>query len=630
MKRLLAVLLFTFIGELGAAAPHVYSEEMLNQVAQSRYWRLLLHMKSDFFGGSSSSAYGGDFLLSPKGKRDPLAELKETILAFSQDRKIGFFGQHPQCAFPERFRFLQETLKLNIEKVPCPEFENWIQGLSPESVTLVFSAGFENNPSSVFGHTFLRINSRPKDGEVKKDLLDYGIGYAAAAENEPGLEFAIRGLFGGYYGVFEILPYYMKVNLYNHSESRDLWEYDLNLDPEQVRRMLGHLWELRGTAIFNYYFIDENCAYMILALLEVAEPKWKLLNRVPWYVIPSDTVKAVTREAGAIKNVKFRPSLYKKLASQFNHLESDQQRDSFFKLIKMETNPKDVTDVDVMDAALANFQYLKYKIGNEVAPEQSLYFKNLLVRRSQLPVTSENNKMDWGQEDVQSRPDLSHGSFQLGGYLGTSQNKLTQELHFRMGLHDWMNQDAGLPRNSNFEWLQVSLRNIEDAGFTLERLDILNIKSIFSRNRLQKLYSWKVNVQYRTPKDMDCGSCKTAYGAAAGGWGTDISSGWTLYSLFGVASDAGDAFALGYRFGPTAELGSVWTISEKWKLGISLQTNYDLTEKDGRQNFHEVLFEQGYAVSTKWDLRMRVYHIPVQAERRSFTEGLVGANYYFF
>jgi hypothetical protein len=67
------------------------------------------------------------------------------------------------------------------------------------------------------------------------------------------------------------MPYYLKVREYSDLENRDIWEYELNLTPEEIDRLLMHAWEL-GPIHFDYYFFDENCAYHLLGLLEAARP----------------------------------------------------------------------------------------------------------------------------------------------------------------------------------------------------------------------------------------------------------------------------------------------------------------------------------------------------------------------
>ena len=71
--------------------------------------------------------------------------------------------------------------------------------------------------------------------------------------------------------MFHALPYFYKVREYNDYESRDLWEYDLNLSPRAVAMLVAHLWEL-GSTYFDYFYLSENCSYHSLAVLGVAEP----------------------------------------------------------------------------------------------------------------------------------------------------------------------------------------------------------------------------------------------------------------------------------------------------------------------------------------------------------------------
>ena len=41
------------------------------------------------------------------------------------------------------------------------------------------------------------------------------------------------------------MPYYRKVKEYGDFESRDLWEYELDLNPEESRFMVEHIWEMQ-------------------------------------------------------------------------------------------------------------------------------------------------------------------------------------------------------------------------------------------------------------------------------------------------------------------------------------------------------------------------------------------------
>ena len=74
-----------------------------------------------------------------------------------------------------------------------------------------------------------------------------------------GFSFALKGLTGLYPGTLSSSPYYAKVREYSDMESRDVWEYRLNLTPDETRQLLRHAWEI-GATRFDYWFFDENCS----------------------------------------------------------------------------------------------------------------------------------------------------------------------------------------------------------------------------------------------------------------------------------------------------------------------------------------------------------------------------------
>lgn len=97
---------------------------------------------------------------------------------------------------------------------------------------------------------------------------------------------------GGYPGLFALVPYREKLAEYSRLENRDLWEYKLNLTPEETGRMVEHVWELKQVR-FDYYFFDENCSFRLLELMEIARPGIELTEQFPLTAIPTDTVRAV-------------------------------------------------------------------------------------------------------------------------------------------------------------------------------------------------------------------------------------------------------------------------------------------------------------------------------------------------
>ncbi len=135
--------------------------------------------------------------------------------------------------------------------------------------------------------------------------------------------FAYRGIFGGYPGITSIKPYYEMIRLYNDIEHRDLWEYTLNLNQQEVDTLLAHTWEIQDKN-FDYYFFDENCAYRLLALIDAARPGTDLLDEVSTHAIPSDTVRWV-RDAGLLESIHYRPSAATSVAHSLDSLPADHQ-----------------------------------------------------------------------------------------------------------------------------------------------------------------------------------------------------------------------------------------------------------------------------------------------------------------
>ena len=310
-------LFFLLLAVLCASSAAALSPEQelrrlaLRQAAESAslwndpYWRRLLYYGKGLFGGEKSNSVKPEFYLSKWGAINPRLELEAAVDGFFFEGKD---DDSPECRFPERYRWLREKLgdPAGLPARTCKEFEDWKAALNVDSAGLVFAAGYLNNPSTLYGHTFLRLHRR---GGAGTDLLDYTVNYAAVTDGSNGLLFAFKGLFGLYPGQFSTVPYYLKIQEYHNMENRDLWEFPLYLTPAELDRLLAHCWEL-GKAAFPYYFFTRNCSWQLLPLLDIARPELDLEGRFHAWVIPSDTVKAVL---AAVKPgvPDWRPSLWK-------------------------------------------------------------------------------------------------------------------------------------------------------------------------------------------------------------------------------------------------------------------------------------------------------------------------------
>jgi len=359
---------------------------------EQRYWKLLLHYKDRTIRKDKSEAKGNIFFMADDGDTNPRAELEKTLQSFFQgDLRHYSYLPHPRCLFRARYSWLVKELSIDESMIPaveCKRYDQWRQTIHPSSISIVFASYYMGNPSSMFGHTFVKLNNSEYSGSY--ELLDYGVNYAAAmdAHETNTVIMALVGLTGGYDGYFSIFPYYLKVKEYNDIDNRDLWEYKLNFHDEEIERIVEHLWELHQTTNFDYYFFNRNCSYQILTLLEVGRPGIHLSDQFLYAVIPPDTIKVVEK-AGLIESYKLRSSLAGQYKRRYDSLTRKER-----KIFKKVVNKRDISHLDnlsdkekaaVLDTAM---DFLMYKKNSEkkVSPDQNSFYSNLIKLRAELKV----------------------------------------------------------------------------------------------------------------------------------------------------------------------------------------------------------------------------------------------------
>ena len=277
--------------------------------AYSPEWLALGHYRPQGSRQYESTIDSDNFFLAPDGKINPESELAATRALFdSKDEK--------RCLFPGRYLYLKKYSLTTADFPKCKEFEQFQKDLQPSGVTLLFTDAYMNNPSSLFGHTLLRIDTARKGTQ----LLAHGANYGAFTEGmENSVLFAMLGLTGGYYGGFTVKPYYDVINTYNNIENRDIWELNLDLTPEELDLFVAHLWEV-GHAQSRYYFFTRNCSYMLMETLDAVRPSLKLADAFPVQTIPLDTIKAVYSRPGLVKSINYRPSRQAKIRHRYKQM----------------------------------------------------------------------------------------------------------------------------------------------------------------------------------------------------------------------------------------------------------------------------------------------------------------------
>jgi hypothetical protein len=576
------------------------------RLAEEREWHLLLHYRPNLLGGWTSEADDPGFFLAPTGKTGPQAELAATLRQFFSSDPVGRSKQPAQCAFIARYHWLKDKLAFDDRRLPpqrCDRFDAWFKELNAQSVTMIFPAAFLNNPASMFGHTLLRIDQKGQTEQTR--ILAYTINFAADVPPDPGIEYALKGMAGGYKGNFSTTPYYLKVQEYRDIENRDIWEYRLNLTEEQIGRMLMHAWEL-GNTHFDYYFFKENCSYHILSLLEYADPRLHLMDRFLFWTVPADTVRALTEQPGLVGEVVYRPARSTQIKRKREQLSEDEQ--GWFGRITQDpakarseafTRLSPDRQAFVLDLAS---DYLRYRSVTDEGKAEVYKERNrsVLIDRSRLRVLSEALRI----EPYATSPEQGHKTSRAGLGLGWRNGEFFQDLTMRAGLHDLLDPDKGYNPDAQIELGVLSLRHYQQRNQTrLERATLVNIISLTPLDSLFLAPSWKVSAGMETVNRPGCSSCSS--GNLNGGLGGAVESHlWRREVLFAFAevdANVSGAYREQHRIGGGGTLGALATLSDRWKVMAS--TTYLRYPLGDRSDDFRVFVGQRYTVQDNLTLR---------------------------
>ncbi|MFP1680186.1 DUF4105 domain-containing protein [Alloalcanivorax sp. C16-2] len=456
----------------------------LETLAEQPRWRALLHINPGATLRDRQRSYvdDDDFFLAADGADDPLAELRATR------RALAPAGAAERCRFPARYRFLAEQLGWD-DPAPfahCADYQEWRAAVHAKRAVLVFPASYLNSPSSMFGHTLMRLD-QGDDGAV---WLSWAINFGAVTtEDDNSLFYIYRGLAGGYPGRFNLVPYVQKIQQYSNMESRDIWEYTLDLDQGEIDWMIDHLWELKDIN-FDYYFFDENCSFRLLELVEVARPGSGLLDDLRFAELPVNTVRSLDQE-GLVTERHYRPSKEQELQALSERLDRDERV-----LARRLADDPGLADSAAFQAypetrralmARTAYRYVRF-VNRKAARTEDVAGRSfaLLSLVNRLPAVPEPAPAG------RTPPEQGHGSQMLavaGGQRGADD---FGELTYRLTYHDLLDNRAGFLDGAQIQGLGITLRGTESQAVDLEALDVVSIRSLAPRTEFAKPLSWYV------------------------------------------------------------------------------------------------------------------------------------------
>lgn len=470
------------------------TEAYAQKAKESRLWEnpkwiKLGHYQKKLTGYKSS--FRGPFFLNESGFNSPEKELLATIQILFSDspERTKQFARHPQCQFLARRRWLIKELQVAPEDIlPCEERVQWKKNLGATSVAIIFASADISNPASSFGHTFIKLIN-PANAK-NKDLIDYGVNYAADADANDGLLYGVRGLFGGYRGIFTMLPYHQKIREYINLEGRDLTEYHLNFSADEVDELIDHLLELDRTSA-PYYFLTDNCSYEILYLIDIIRPELQLSDKLSAWVIPADTIKVLDRNSDLIAERRYKKSLNTDYLAGYSRLNQLQKKALDVAVDKMnipddfELSKKE--KAEVFETGMKYFAIVNYRTGENT--EDKKYTLSSL-RADLGPVTTEiENKNPLYPETSHDSSAIYLGGGSLDG-MGYSMLKL------RMAFHDLEQRDVGMVPMSLNNAGVIDLRYFDEIKkWSLHRFTLINLINTDPVTQLDKNFSWKARLE---------------------------------------------------------------------------------------------------------------------------------------
>lgn len=431
-----------------------------------------------FYSSHSGSYLTQDSRLS--SDPNPQSELQATLRLFSETQLSLTDPKRPECLYPSRYAYLKHLLQ-NHHQAPCLELQRWKSQI--KSLSLVYTQGYLGNPASFFGHTFLKLNT-----DSKKLFQNPSVNFGAEIPPKTSpLAYIYQGVTGGFEAKYEVYPFLYSHYNYTQKEARDLYEYELKLNTEELDKILNQIWEVQQLK-FTYYFTSRNCAYFIARIIE-QNSNFKLTPE-GLFVYPIEIFAKLKKQD--IINKSLHLSVSHKIQNRFNQLNQASQL-QFRAALNKSIQPQQM-DTPSLKLLLQYRQNTKDSTSPYLQDIQKI--QEELINRS-VPYQVESGVP---QETLNAR----HPQYLEFGTQGNHQNLTGLSLKYRLGYNDLLDYGNYFQKWSHFELLKFQLR-FYDSNFSLNQLTLIeftNLKPINKPLQEQRL-SWGLSSGWRS-NDLKC------------------------------------------------------------------------------------------------------------------------------
>lgn len=236
-----------------------------------RWWRLN-RWSNPMIGGPRADNLSPRGFAHERGRASPaedFASFAAVALLEPRDRSNARIA----CRLRSQWRYLREALAslpraaqpVELpDDAPCPAFRRWADPSSLTRVELVLAAPSTASVGSMFGHLVLRLVR--DDGSMRDHEM-----LAFLAENDRPFEadpfYVVKGLTGVYAATLTERSLVHTLDEYLVREGRDLERFALHLTGNETQALLDRLWTARQAMRLPYYFLQDNCATMLIELL---------------------------------------------------------------------------------------------------------------------------------------------------------------------------------------------------------------------------------------------------------------------------------------------------------------------------------------------------------------------------
>jgi len=553
-------------------------------------WLALGHYRPARYGWRSAIDDPG-FFIAEYGRISPEAEMIAVIKVIYGESPTNYTSR-----YIARVDWLRQRLALagvDIPSVDHSEFDRRFPADEmPTKIILAFPGPSADGVSSAFGHLFL-IFAR----DDKSRLLAPTVSYAALVNPSSALLYPFRGLCGGYKSYFTMRSHADRLKEYSAIETRDVWEYELDLEPHEVTRLFRHTWELQNI-YSHYYFLTRNCAYGILRLLDVARPGiFPASFDQKRFVLPIDVLNHIQKIA-LVKSVRFVPSLltemralaeplswrHKRLARRIAH-------GMVSPVIALSSIADPANRADVLNVAL-RLAKLRIFAGHSTVDAHKLIMSDLIEAAAQAPVDAASG----GYPSNPMAPQRAHATSRVKAGAVLRNDKQFGIFGVRPAYHDASDPLDGILFGMHLQMLNSEVLINDMGSVSSWRLCVFESRVLKDADMLYRPMSYHFSANFAFGDEVDFFPAWNAF--VKGGFGYTVAplASIRLFSMVdaefhsrtgandlwgGCGPSMGVVTDYSHGIGGFCEIRYLWSIEDHDRWGGRIGISAALTDQTG-------------------------------------------------